>query len=403
MIPVAEARARIVAGLPQMPAETVALSNAVDRVIAEDIAARRTQPPFDVSAMDGWACRQADLGTIPVKLKPVGHAAAGGRHEGEVGPAECVRIFTGAPLPAGTDAIVIQEDADLDADGLLTVREAPKPGQWIRRAGLDFSEGQVLLKAGRRLGPADLALAAAMNVPWLAVRRKPRIAVLATGDELARPGEPIGPNQIVSSNNIGLCALIEMQGGEAVDLGIARDTEADLRAKAAAAAGCDLLLTLGGASVGEHDLIHKVLGGGGAGIDFWRIAMRPGKPLMFGRAHLDNGQSIALLGLPGNPVSAMVCGHNFLVPALRAMLGLEWQVRFETALAAHDLPENDKREDYLRAQLSLNAAGQPVADAFGKQDSSMLRLLSDADVLIVRPPLAPALKAGQAVPILRLR
>ena len=402
MIPVREARSRIVTALPPMAAETVAVSAASGRVLAEDVAARRTQPPFDVSAMDGSACRQADLDSIPAKLKPVGHAAAGGRHDGTVGTGECVRIFTGAPLPDGADAIVIQEDADLAGD-VLTVREAPKPGQWIRKAGLDFAEGQVLLPAGRLLGPADVALAAAMNVPWLQVRRKPRIAVLATGDELARPGEPIGPNQIVSSNNIGLCALIEANGGIAVDLGIARDTEADLRAKASASAGCDLLLTLGGASVGEHDLIHKILGGGGKSIDFWNIAMRPGKPLMFGRVDLGNGASIPLLGLPGNPVSALVCGHNFLLPAMRAMLGLDWEIRFETAISSADLGENDKREDYLRATLKRQDDGQLVATAFGKQDSSMLRRLSDADCLIVRPPHGPAIKAGAAVPILRLR
>lgn len=402
MIPVIEARRRIVTALPLMPAETVAVSAASGRVLAEDTAARRTQPPFDVSAMDGWACRQADLGSIPARLKPVGHAAAGGRHDGTVGPGQCVRIFTGAPLPDGADAIVIQEDADLAGD-VLTVREAPKPGQWIRKAGLDFAEGQVLLQAGRKLGPVDVALAAAMNIPWLPVRRKPRIAVLATGDELARPGEPIGPNQIVSSNNIGLAALIEANGGTAIDLGIARDTEADLRAKAAAAAGCDLLLTLGGASVGEHDLIHKILGGGGAGIDFWNIAMRPGKPLMFGRADLGNGASIPLLGLPGNPVSALVCGYNFVVPALNGMLGLDWAIRFEMAVSGAALNENDKREDYLRATLVREDDGRLVATAFGRQDSSMLRRLSDADCLIVRPPHAPALPASAPVPILRLR
>lgn len=402
MIPVREARSRIVAALPQMAAETVAVSAASGRVLAQDVAARRTQPPFDVSAMDGWACRQSDLASIPAKLKPVGHAAAGGRHDGTVGAGECVRIFTGAPLPDGTDAIVIQEDADRTGD-ILTVHEAPKPGQWIRKAGLDFAEGQVLLSAGRLLGPSDVALAAAMNVPWLQVRRKPRIAVLATGDELARPGEPIGPNQIVSSNNIGLCALIETNGGVAVDLGIARDTEADLREKAAASAGCDLLLTLGGASVGEHDLIHKILGGDGKSIDFWNIAMRPGKPLMFGRVGLGNGVAIPLLGLPGNPVSAMVCGHNFLLPALRGMLGLDWEIHFETAISSADLSENDKREDYLRATLQRRDDGQLVATAFGKQDSSMLRRLSEADCLIVRSPHGPALKAGSTVPILRLR
>ena len=403
MLSVTEARARIIAALPVMPAETVPLTAAAGRVLAEDVAARRTQPPFDVSAMDGWACRQTDLRSIPAILRPVGAAAAGGRHDGRVGPGDCVRIFTGAPIPDGADAIVIQEDADLGADGSLSVREAPKPGQWIRKAGLDFTEGQILLKSDAVLSPSDVGLAAAMNVPWLAVRRKPRIAVLATGDELARPGEPIGPNQIVSSNNIALCALIETHGGAAIDLGIARDTAADLRLKAEAAAGCDLLLTLGGASVGEHDLIHKILGGGGAGIDFWKIAMRPGKPLMFGRADLGRTGSVPLLGLPGNPVSALVCGYNFLLPAMRAMLGLAWEIRFDTAVSGGNLTENDRREDYLRATLHQRDDGHLVATAFSRQDSSMLRRLSEADCLIVRPPLAPALKAGTSVPILRLR
>lgn len=403
MIPVAEARQRIVGALPGMPAETVALAAGLGRVLAEALTARRTQPPFAVSAMDGWATRQADLGTIPCMLQPIGAVAAGGRFEGEVGPGQAVRIFTGAPLPQGADAIVIQEDADLGADGRLTVREAPKPGQWIRRAGLDFAEGDALLPAGRLLAPSDIALAAAMNRPWLPVRRKPRIAVLATGDELARPGDPIGPNQIVSSNNFGLCALVVQAGGEALDLGIALDTEADLRAKAAGAAGCDLLITLGGASVGEHDLIHKVLGTGGAGIDFWRIAMRPGKPLMFGQADLGSQGRIALLGLPGNPVSAMVCGQLFVRPAIRAMLGLDWSITTETLLSATDLAANDKREDYLRARLRQDEAGRLLADASSRQDSSMLRLLSEADGLVVRPPLAPPVRAGEPVPFIRLR
>lgn len=403
MIPVAEARARIVATLPRMPAETVSLTAAAGRILAEDLSARRTQPPFDVSAMDGWACRHADLATLPARLLPVGQAAAGGRHEGKINAGECVRIFTGAPVPEGADAIVIQEDADFSPDGVVMVREAPRPGQWIRRRGLDFAEGQVLLEAGRPLAPSDVALAAAMDIPWLNVRRKPRIAVLATGDELARPGEPVGANQIISSNNFGLCALIEANGGSAIDLGIARDSEADLRAKAAAAVGCDLLLTLGGASVGEHDLIHKVLGAGGTDIDFWRIAMRPGKPLMFGSADLGGAGRIALLGLPGNPVSALVCGYNFLIPALRGMLGLDWEVRLEHAITGTDLPENDRREDYLRAKLSRDGDGHAVATAFDRQDSSMLRLLSHADCLIVRSPLAPRVQAGDSVPILRLR
>lgn len=402
MIPVAEARARIVAALPGMPAETVSLAHASGRVLAEPLTARRTQPPFPVSAMDGWAVRHADL-SDGCRLAPIGSVAAGGRFDGRVGQGEAVRIFTGAPVPEGADTILIQEDALIAPDGAVQVKEIPKPGQWVRKAGLDFAEGDDLLEAGLLLTPADVALAAAMNRPWLQVRRRPRVAILATGDELALPGDPIGPNQIVSSNNFGIAAMVVAAGGEAVDLGIARDTPEHLQEKAAPAASCDLLITLGGASVGDHDLIHRVLGAAGGSIDFWRIAMRPGKPLMFGNARLGGQASVPLLGLPGNPVSAMVCGHLFLVPAIRAMLGLGWQITPAQARAGSDLAANDQREDYLRAKLTAGNDGTLTATPFSRQDSSMLRLFSAADCLILRPPHAPALAAGEPVPIIRLR
>lgn len=400
MISVAEARGRILAAVKPLPAETVSVAEAVGRVTATDIVARRTQPPVAVSAMDGWACRSADVATVPARLKEIGYVPAGSSFDGVVGPGEAVRIFTGAPVPKGADCIVIQEDVDANGKE-LTVREGAKAGTYVRPAGLDFKEGEVGVQAGRRLTPADIGLIAAMNWPWVEVHRRPRIAMIATGDELARPGEPIGPNQIVSSNALALAALIREAGGIPIDLGIARDEEASLHALADGARGADMLVTLGGASVGEHDLVRKVLGQRGLQLDFWRIAMRPGKPLMFGRATLESG-SIPLLGLPGNPVSALVCGHNFLIPALRAMLGLDWQPQLETAVSGSDLAENDRREDYLRATLRQDE-GRLVATAFDRQDSSMLRLLSDADCLIIRPPLAPALKAGDAVQILRLR
>jgi molybdopterin molybdotransferase len=397
MISVEEARNRILAALAPLPAETIAVSEAAGRVLAEDVAARRTQPPFAVSAMDGWAVRATDVAKVPAILQQIGQAPAGGAFDGTVGPNQAVRIFTGGPLPSGADCIVIQEDADASGTK-ITVREGAAAGTYVRPAGLDFTAGEICLKAGRRLTPADVGLAAAMDVPWLPVHRKPRIALLATGNELVRPGEPVGPHQIVSSNAPALAALIRGVGGEATDLGIARDERESLLAMAEGARGTDMLVTLGGASVGDHDLVQKVLGERGLKLDFWQIAMRPGKPLMFG-----NVAGIAMMGLPGNPVSSLVCALIFLVPALQRLLGLAPRSQPRaTARLGCDLAANDRRQDYLRATLAWDAAGHPVATPFAKQDSSMLSRLAAADCLVLRAPLAPAVKAGETVEIISL-
>ncbi len=397
MIPVEEALARILGALPVLPAESVALPAAHGRVLAEAVAARRTHPPVAVSAMDGWAVRAEDVAEVPAVLRRIGESQAGGSFPGTVGRMEAVRIFTGAPVPAGADCIVLQEDAAAEGDQVM-VREGAAAGTFIRPAGLDFRAGETLLTAGRRLRPADIGLAAAMNHPWLTVRRRPRIALLATGDELVRPGEPVGENQIISSNSLGLAALIAAEGGEAIDLGIAQDNRASLLALAAGARGADLLVTLGGASVGDHDLVQKVLGEEGLDLDFWRIAMRPGKPLMFG--HIGG---IPLLGLPGNPVSSLVCGLVFLRPAIHRLLGLATgPASAAMARLGRALPANDQRQDYLRATLEGKDGGERVATPFTKQDSSMLSRLSAAGCLVIRPPHAPAAAQGERVAILEL-
>ena len=397
MISVEEARRRIVGALRPLPAESIGLERAHGRVLAADVAARRTQPPKDVSAMDGWAVRAADVATVPATLTKIGEAPAGAAFDGRVDAGQTVRIFTGAPVPEGADSIVIQENAEQDGDR-VTVRETAAEGTFIRRAGLDFQDGEVRLTAGHALTARDIGLAAAMNVPWLDVRRKPRVALLATGDELVRPGEPVGPNQIVSSNAMALAALIDNCGGEAIDLGIARDNEASLKALATGARGADMLVTLGGASVGDHDLVQSVLGEQGLDLDFWRIAMRPGKPLMFGQIG-----DTPMLGLPGNPVSSLVCGLIFLRPALFALLGRRDAPPPESsALLGRDLEENDRREDYLRASLVYRDDGQAVATPFERQDSSMLSFMARADCLVVRRPHAPAEKAGATIKIVRL-
>jgi molybdopterin molybdotransferase len=397
MISVEEALERILKCFTPLSAEQVSLAAACGRVLAEDVFARVTQPPVAVSAMDGYAVRARDVARVPVTLRVVGTAPAGGAYEGELKPGEAVRIFTGGPLPWGADTIVIQEDATAAGDR-VTVKESSMAGRYVRPEGLDFTEGEVGIKAGRRLGPRDIGLAAAMNVPWLTVRRRPRVAILATGNEIVMPGDPLGPNQIVSSNALALAAAVSSWGGEPLMVGIAQDTKESLQALAEGARGADLFVTTGGASVGEHDLVQSALGERGLKVDFWQIAMRPGKPLIFG-----SFGDTPLIGLPGNPVSSMICAIIYIRPALERMLGLEVAERPRaTAALGCDLAPNDRRQDYLRARFERGPDGETRVHAFEVQDSSMLSRLAHADCLIVRPPFARAAKEGERVPILPL-
>ncbi len=394
MISVEEALSRLLEPLEPLPPEQVSIVDGLGRVLAEDVAARRTQPPFAVSAMDGYAVRAEDLTTVPVELRIVAEVPAGAGFGGHVGAGETARIFTGAPLPAGTDTIVIQEDTERDGNRVSVLQGAPR-GRYVRREGLDFGEGDVLLRAGRRLTARDIGLLAAMNRPWLFVHRRPRIGILSTGDEIVMPGDPIGPHQIVSSNSLALAAFVTACGGIPVSAGNAPDDPEALRRIAAATSGVDLLVTTGGASVGEHDLVRDALAADGLALDFWQIAMRPGKPLMVGRY-----RGTPMLGLPGNPVSTLVCALLFLKPALDRLSGVSPSAESTpTARLGVALAKNDRRQDYLRSRLVRAADGMFEVFPFETQDSSMMRLLAAADCLVVRPPNAPAIAAGATVPI----
>ena len=396
MISVEEARTRILAELRPTGAETVPLAEAWGRVVATPVVARLTQPPQDVSAMDGFAVRAADA-TLGAKLAIRGSAPAGHPWAGTLRQGDALRLFTGSIIPAGADAILLQEDATWDA-ATVTVNEAVTTGRHIRRAGQDFARGDVLVPAGKRLNARDIGLAAAGNNAWIAVHRRPRVAILATGDEIALPGDPIPPGGIVSSNAHALAALVRAAGGDALVLPIAPDDRDAIAAAADSARVCDILVTTGGASVGEHDLIQEALGARGLRLDFWKIAMRPGKPLIHGRLG-----EVPLLGLPGNPVSALITAILFLVPALAVLSGLPAAPPPVTkATLGADLPANDLRADHLRARLTPGEDGTPVATAFSRQDSAMLRLLAESDALILRPPHAPAVRAGERVDIVRL-
>jgi molybdopterin molybdotransferase len=397
---VPQARARILANIPQpRPVEVVALERATGRTLAVDLAAKRTQPPNAVSAMDGYAVRAGDLAQVPVKLKQIGESTAGHGFSGSIGPKETVRIFTGAPVPDGCDTILIQENARVEA-GFVEPLQSVASGRHIRAKGIDFAEGEVLLAAGTRLGASNIALAAAMNFAEVAVTRRPRVGILATGDELVHPGETICADQIVASNSFAIAALVEAAGGEPLDLGIARDDLGALDERLAAArAAADVLVTLGGASVGDHDLVKPALAGQGMELNFWKIAMRPGKPVIHGRL----GPMI-ILGLPGNPVAAFVAGMVFLVPLLRALCGDPDAGRdaAEPAILGKALRGNDGRQDYLRATLRLSETGLPVAAPFEIQDSSLLRLLAQAQCLVIREPHAEPASAGDLCRIIRL-
>ncbi len=395
MISVEEATARIVAAFRPLATERVDIGHATGRVLAEDATAKLSQPPFAVSSMDGYALRAADARQAGSELEVIGSAPAGHPFAGKVGSGQAVRIFTGGVIPDGADAIVIQEDTTA-AGTKVTLNVAAVAGRHIRPAGLDFAADAVLIAEGSKLSSRDVSLLAAADLSDVLVRRKPRIAFAATGDELSLPGAPRKPGGIVASSGYGLAAMIANWGGTAVDLGIVPDTADAVANIAEMAKGADLIVTLGGASVGDHDLVQKALGPKGFALDFWKIAMRPGKPLIFGRLG-----TTPLLGLPGNPVSTLVCALLFLKPAITAMLGSTPEAEHPTARLATDLKENDTRQDYLRASLRT-VDGERVVEAFTVQDSSMLSVLARADALIVRTPHAPHARAGERVPILLL-
>ncbi len=396
MISVEEALTRVLALATPLPTEVIPLAEAARRVLAAPAVAGRDQPPFAASAMDGYAVNGAEV-QPGARFRVVGQAAAGHAHAGPVAPGQALRIFTGAPLPPGTDRVVIQEDVTRDGD-LITLARNLDESRHVRPAGADFAAGYTLAPP-RRLRAVDLALLAAMNVADLTVTRRPEVALIATGDELVMPGESPRPDQIVASNIFGLKAMIEAEGAVARLLPIARDTEADLSTIFGLAEGADLIVTIGGASVGDHDLVARVAGHRGLERAFYKIAMRPGKPLMAGRLG-----AAAMLGLPGNPVSALVCGHLFLLPLLRAMSGLpSAPAPMRIARLAVDVGPNGPRDHYMRAHLTPDPdGGAPRITPFDRQDSALLSVLAQADALLLRPRGDEPRPAGHSVRYLPL-
>jgi molybdopterin molybdotransferase len=398
LMPVAEALQRVLDAASALPSEMVALDDALGRVLTQDVAALRTQPPAALSAMDGYAVRAADVAAAPVTLQLIGEVAAGHPFDGKVGAGQAARIFTGGVMPRGADTVVIQENTSRDGSS-VTIQKAAAKGRNVRAAGIDFATGDILLGKGRRLSDRDLMLAAAMNYPRLNVHRRPKVAVLGTGDELLSPGSTPGPGEIIYSNGYALLALARSQGAEVSDFGIARDRVEDIAAAVRRARdwGADVLVTSGGASVGEHDLVQRALASEGLDLSFWRVALRPGRPMMHGRLG-----GMQVLGLPGNPVSSYVCAFLFLVPLLRKLAGrADTEPKSEPARLGRDLPENDERADYLRATLEPGRDG-PVATPLPAQDSSLMAPLAGADCLLIRAPHAPAATVGSSCVILKL-
>jgi molybdopterin molybdotransferase len=396
-MPVQEALQRVLADAAPLGTETVALEDALGRVLAEELAAKRTQPPADVSAMDGYAVRADDVTQAPVTLDLIGEVAAGHPFEGEVKAGQAARIFTGGLIPAGADCVVIQEVTRREGARVVIERSGIR-GKNIRRKGIDFSQGQVLLTRGTRLNDRDLMLAASMNHDRVSCFRRPKVAVLGTGDELVPPGSDPKPGEIVYSNGFALTALARLEGAEARDFGVARDRIEDIVALMCAARdwNADVLVTTGGASVGEHDLVQRALRSEGMDLSFWRVALRPGRPMMHGRLG-----RVQVLGVPGNPVSSYVCSFLFLVPLIRKLSGRsEIEHVRQPAILGRDLPENDEREDYLRATLTQGPDGE-IATPVTMQDSSLMAPLSRSGCLLIRPSHAPPAAAGSRCDILK--
>ena len=398
LLSVARALEQVLAQAEPLPAEEVPLAEADGLVLADDLKARRTQPPADVSAMDGYAVRAADVASAPVRLKVIGEVAAGRPFATALGPGEAARIFTGGVLPQAADTVVIQELTTRDGNTVVVQKPAAL-GRNVRLQGLDFRTGDRLLTKGHRLKPRDLQLAAGMNHPVLPVHRRPKLALFATGDELVPPGQEPGPGQIVYSNGFALAALARAEGAAVIDLGVVGDKLDDTIAKVRRAreSGADILVTTGGASVGEYDLVQKAFAAEGMALSFWKVAMRPGRPLMHGKLG-----AMHVLGLPGNPVSSYVCAFLFLVPLIRRLAGRsDLAHRTETAALGCDLAANDERADYLRSSLSKGPNGA-VATPFPTQDSSIMAPLAKSDCLVIREPFAPSAKAGSPCTIVRL-
>lgn len=399
LLPVADALKRILESATTLDAENVDLLHARGRTLAAPVISKLDNPPFDASAMDGYAVRAEDIASVPAPLSVIGEAGAGRPFTGTLKQSEAVRIFTGGHLPPGADAIVIQENVDA-AGAAITVRETAKVGANIRPQGEDFRKGDVLLEPGRLLTARDVLIGASSGHGKLPVVRKPVVAILSTGDELVPPGSPLGPGQISASNAYGLAAVVEAAGGEARVLGIARDTMASLEECIAASDGADILVTSGGASVGDHDLVRPALEKAGAKLEFYKIAMRPGKPLFFG-LRAPGGKTQYCIGLPGNPVSSLICARVFLVPLIGRLLGRETAFEAVDAVLAEPLPANGPRQHYMRGLLDTSSA-PPRVTPFKNQDSGLIKSLQRADCLVVIPASAPAQSAGTPVQVLKL-
>ncbi len=396
LMPVADALARILHGVKPLPPETISLKQAHGRVLAKPVKATRDQPPFAASAMDGYAVRQSDVAQIPASLKIKGTSAAGHAYKGKLKPGQAIRILTGAPLPKGADTIVIQENTTRNGSDLAITVATPE-GKNIRKRGLDFAKGVELLARSTRLNARDIGLAAAGNTAKVQVSRRPHVVVLTTGDELVLPGQSPRADQIVSSNSHAIESMARAWGAEVTNLGIVRDTLKATEAAIRKGLGADLLITTGGASVGDHDFVQQALRNCGVKIDFWKIALRPGKPLMFGT----KGKT-RIIGLPGNPVSALVCSRIFIKPLMEMLQGIEQKQQIFTGRLGAALPENDNRKDYIRAKMEIASNGTRTVAPYPTQDSSMQRTLREAQCLIMREPFAPAAQMGDEVEILIL-